>query len=165
MTMITTCQICGRAIQANTGRIALHGYRRPHQGWQTRSCFGARFQPYEVACDALPKAIELTEGWLESNTEHLAKLRSDPPAELNVARASAYKPRPEPRMVPRPEGFNTSKRPPAYYPGSYEGAYWSQVNDTEHAIRDMQEQVKFLRERLAKWIDPATNREEVMRSA
>jgi hypothetical protein len=45
-----TCQICGRAILANTGCIAHHGYTRPipNAGWQTASCPGACTMPFEV---------------------------------------------------------------------------------------------------------------------
>lgn len=42
------CQCCGRAILSKGGVIAHHGYERPGQGWQTRSCYGARHLPWEV---------------------------------------------------------------------------------------------------------------------
>ena len=61
MTPTTHCQVCGRAIKTVAGRnyareedatgrtvaerIAHHGYRRPRHGWQTTSCFGARWRP------------------------------------------------------------------------------------------------------------------------
>jgi hypothetical protein len=55
----TTCQCCGRQIEANIGgKIAHHGYRRPQagSGWQTASCVGARYAPFQVSRDRL--------GWL-----------------------------------------------------------------------------------------------------
>lgn len=42
------CQCCTRAILANTGKIAHHGYERPGSGWQTASCMGAKHLPFEV---------------------------------------------------------------------------------------------------------------------
>jgi hypothetical protein len=52
-----TCQCCGRAIHANLGTIAHHGYERPGDGWQTASCMGAKELPFEVSRDALGKMI------------------------------------------------------------------------------------------------------------
>lgn len=43
-----TCQCCGRAIFAETGVIAHHGYERTAAGWQTASCMGARHLPFET---------------------------------------------------------------------------------------------------------------------
>lgn len=43
-----TCQICARPIFAETGVIAHHGYERPGYGYQTSSCWGARYLPFET---------------------------------------------------------------------------------------------------------------------
>jgi hypothetical protein len=53
-----TCQCCGRDIFAETGVIAHHGYERPGDGWQTESCMGARYLPFEVNRDRLGVLIE-----------------------------------------------------------------------------------------------------------
>lgn len=53
-----TCQCCGRAILAETGVIAHHGYTRPTEGWQTASCTGARHLPFEVDRSELGNEIE-----------------------------------------------------------------------------------------------------------
>lgn len=42
-----TCQCCGGSFLAKTGFIAHHGYKRPGDGWQTASCYGARHLPFE----------------------------------------------------------------------------------------------------------------------
>jgi hypothetical protein len=62
------CQCCGRSILANNGKIAHHGYERPGTGWQTASCMGARYLPFEVARDRLGDMIKALE-------RHLADLR------------------------------------------------------------------------------------------
>jgi hypothetical protein len=53
-----TCQVCNRPILANTGSIAHHGYQRPCEGFQTRSCSGAKQLPFEVSRNALAKEID-----------------------------------------------------------------------------------------------------------
>jgi hypothetical protein len=58
-----TCQCCGRAIFAETGVIAHHGYQRPGGGWQTASCMGARELPFEVSRDALGRLIVNLQDW------------------------------------------------------------------------------------------------------
>lgn len=45
-----TCQCCGRGIFAERGKIAHHGYERPSgEGYQTASCMGALYPPFEVS--------------------------------------------------------------------------------------------------------------------
>lgn len=53
-----TCQCCNRAILANTGTIAHHGYERPDHGWQTASCFGAKRLPWQVDRSAVADLIK-----------------------------------------------------------------------------------------------------------
>ena len=60
-----TCQVCNRAILANTGSIAHHGYQRPCEGWQTSSCNGAKALPFECARDALASEINFAKGRVE----------------------------------------------------------------------------------------------------
>ena len=74
------CQICGRAIKAKSGRIAHHGYQRPHfgSGWQTASCLGARALPYEVSADLLPSAIAACAAWKGRVEERIASLAGTP---------------------------------------------------------------------------------------
>lgn len=65
-----TCQICERAILAETGLIAHHGYERPGDGWQTASCFGARALPFEASRDKLGVYVEsLKAAWLRHRDE------------------------------------------------------------------------------------------------
>ena len=53
-----TCQICGRPILAERGKIAHHGYTRPGDGWQSASCYGAMALPFEISRDALGDYIK-----------------------------------------------------------------------------------------------------------
>lgn len=52
-----TCQICGGKYLAKKGKIAHHGYKRPGEGYQTQSCFGAMAAPFEVSRDTLGQWI------------------------------------------------------------------------------------------------------------
>lgn len=71
------CQICGRAILANSGKIAHHGYQRPGHGWQTASCFGAKEPPFEADRAALARFI----GYLKDQHGRMVKDRADANAE------------------------------------------------------------------------------------
>lgn len=42
-----TCQCCSMKYLARLGTVAHHGYERPGTGWQTASCMGAKFLPFE----------------------------------------------------------------------------------------------------------------------
>ena len=56
------CQCCSRKIFANSGLIAHHGYQRPGDGWQTRSCWGARRLPWEVDRTVVAELIDHLQG-------------------------------------------------------------------------------------------------------
>lgn len=84
--MTPTCQICGRAIKAKKGLIAHHGYQRPGDGWQTVSCMGARYRPYEVACDALPPAIAAVTDHIARTKNVLATWKAEPPQGIRCER-------------------------------------------------------------------------------
>jgi hypothetical protein len=58
------CQCCNRPIHAALGTIAHHGYTRPGDGWQTRSCFGAKRLPWEVDRGAVADLIDHLKEWL-----------------------------------------------------------------------------------------------------
>lgn len=46
-----TCSVCFRnvAVTRNGAGMALHGYTRPEYGYQTRSCMGVSFPPFELS--------------------------------------------------------------------------------------------------------------------
>lgn len=72
-----TCQCCGRAIFAETGVIAHHGYQRPGGGWQTASCSGARELPFEVSREALGRLIESLRRWEATAVEDRAAVEAE----------------------------------------------------------------------------------------
>jgi len=72
-----TCQICGRPILAETGRIAHHGYQRPGTGWQTESCAGALELPYEVSRDVILKLIPTAIEREKNQAAFIKRLRNE----------------------------------------------------------------------------------------
>ena len=72
-----TCQCCGRGIFAQTGTIAHHGYERPGTGWQTASCMGAKYLPFEVSRDRLGDLIARLERDIEETNRHLRNVRDE----------------------------------------------------------------------------------------
>jgi hypothetical protein len=72
-----TCQCCGRAILAETGVIAHHGYERPDYGYQTASCMGARELPFEVDRAVLGKMIIFMKGELDRRIKHRASIKGE----------------------------------------------------------------------------------------
>ncbi len=76
-TLTMTCQCCGGAFLANTGKMAHHGYKRPGYGWQTASCMGARFVPFEVDRAQLGKMIDAMRAHLKGMKAHRAAIAGE----------------------------------------------------------------------------------------
>jgi hypothetical protein len=72
-----TCQCCGRQIFAQRGKIAHHGYERPGYGWQTASCMGALYLPFEVDRERLADLIVRLEHELQETRENLVNIRAE----------------------------------------------------------------------------------------
>lgn len=145
---MNTCQICGREIKANTGVIAHHGYTRPSCGWQTSSCTGARYQPYEVSCDRIPVAIESIETFIKGSSSQLKSLTSNPPERIAYLRGHTVV------KVEKPENFDPNDTWAILRPFTYACEYSKQIGELERAIRSAKFDLKFLKERLAAWVAP-----------
>ncbi len=154
MKILTTCQICGRDIKAKNGVIAHHGYKRPGQGWQTASCFGARFRPYEVACDAIPPAIENVSAYIQSTKLSLLNWIHNPPESITVQRKDCWGNRKgEPIVYMRPDNFD-SKATNYHLNHTYEYEHNKRIRGMEQQIKFAKIDLDFLTERLAKWKAP-----------
>ena len=71
------CQCCQRAILANMGKIAHHGYERPGHGWQSPSCMGAKRLPFEADRKALGEMIGFLRARLEGAEKHRAAIKAE----------------------------------------------------------------------------------------
>lgn len=152
----THCQICGRLIQAKNGRVAHHGYTRPGDGWQTPSCMGAKYRPYEVACDALPKAIAAVTQHIAGVEAALTNWIANPPRGIeasNRRRSSfqAYTLRHWTAI--RPAGFDPANISP-YTGNEYTMLFRSERGRLEQDIRGSQQTLAYLTQRLADWRAP-----------
>jgi hypothetical protein len=171
------CQICDRLIQANTGLIAHHGYQRPSQGWQTASCMGARYRPYEVACDALPPAITAVTNHIDRMEKALAEWQANPPQAIQCERArtnrydawdkysvtwSVLKPADFDKAAPLPREKNQAEWDSHPQPRSnygvrecdavnYAHMYASRVAEIIANIKDSRETLAYFTKRLADW--------------
>jgi hypothetical protein len=175
-----TCQICARPILANTGTIAHHGYKRPGHGWQTASCFGAKYRPYEVACDALPPAIKSVEAHIARVEALLAEWLATPPAAIqcDATRKGRWN-ESDWRVewsVLRPARFNPSapvdrqndkQAKPDYMPAprhsygfrpcdlkTYAAVYAGRIAELRADIVGSKETLEHFRKRLADWKSP-----------
>jgi len=72
-----TCQCCGRQIFAQTGTIAHHGYERPGYGWQTASCMGALYLPFEVSRNRLADLILSLQQMIEETKESIKATKAE----------------------------------------------------------------------------------------
>jgi len=88
-----TCQICGKQHKVTHGVIAHHGYQRPGDGQQTRSCDGARCLPFEKSRDELARHIESVHNSIKHNNtqaEHLTN--NDVPFSKMIKRSFRHQP-------------------------------------------------------------------------
>ncbi len=159
--MATHCQICGREIKivrgwcrqtnATEDLIAHHGYRRPfQQGWQTSSCFGARWRPYEVAFDALPPAIASAEKWEANMATVIADMLANPPATMTRQPKFMGQPKGDPVVLTRPENFDVNAKG-SYTPRTYEAEFRELRASRQRSLDAARESLRYMRKRLADW--------------
>jgi hypothetical protein len=149
-----TCQICLRQIGIGTGRVAHHGYQRPHEGWQTASCFGARYRSLEVACDALRPAIEQLNSRIDSLHGFVQAWRATPPTIEVRYSHGLHKGDIQFRLTP-PQGFDpATPSPGSYRAGSddhYRCAYASQIARWHAEMKACGADKAALTKRLVEW--------------
>lgn len=72
-----TCQICERDIGVGAGVIAHHGYTRPLPGHQTKSCYGARYAPWERERSRLGEWIEVCARERDMHARHAEAIAAE----------------------------------------------------------------------------------------
>jgi hypothetical protein len=150
-TETATCQVCGRAIKANTGLIAHHGYRRPYAGWQTASCEGARYVPYEVSCDRLREVTEMVRNFIVSQEEALTVFLATPPQTITVfERRSSWDRKGTEVEYTKPDDFKQDSYR-SRIPHTYECAYADRKYDYERTIRAAKVDLSIMERRLNEW--------------
>ncbi len=147
---ITTCQICGRPTKAKNGLIAHHGYKRPGDGWQTASCMGARFLPYEVSCDRLPPAIESIKRYIETTEAKLNDFINNPPKVLTIQIGGYYNK--TTKEVSLPPTFDPRNPPCCVGLYSYEGEFSNIRRKYQQNIKFSKTDLQYMEKRLADWV-------------
>lgn len=161
------CQICEREIKTvtiprtahGTGhgslpRIAHHGFKRPGQGWQTASCFGAKYEPYETNSDAIPIVIDHISKYREGQVAALATLMTDPPPGLPYTEGREWSKREV--SARRPAGFTaaTAKHTSYYSPRDgvpYGNLFLTRKWEHEQQIEAAAQDIRRLQKRLYDW--------------
>ncbi len=154
-TPTTTCQICGRSILANTGKIAHHGYKRPGGGWQTASCMGARYQPYEQSCDRIAEVIEYIRRYAVGQTAALENLLNNPPETLSKTFKRGYSEKTY--TADRPADFDYKTAYHTYRSDAYDTLFFERKYQIETNIKNAQHDIEYLTNRLSNWKPPLDN--------
>lgn len=146
----TTCQICARAIKANTGIIAHHGYQRPqYQGWQTASCDGARQLPYEVSRDYIPVVIERYKLHAKNQEDMADEMLRTPPATITRFAMYSYG---QDETFDKPADFDAYKAVDSYsgMPG-YENEFSKKYKAHRKNVKEINAAIEFLQQRYESW--------------
>lgn len=151
--METTCQICGRSIKAKHGLIAHHGYKRPQWGFQTDSCLGARYAPYEESRERLVEVMELFEAHIKEEEVAFKTFQENPPETITVrVRKSSWDKEGTEVVYTRPENF-TPNGYSGSIPRTYANAYDLKRRQWETSIKAAKKEYEFLDQRFARWGD------------
>ncbi len=71
---VKTCPCCFRGIAVMDTTMAHHGYQRPGDGYQTPSCPGVRFKPFEVSNEGTIWIRDQTKAHMERSQAYLQAL-------------------------------------------------------------------------------------------
>lgn len=148
-----TCQICGRPIKASKGLIAHHGYKRPGCGWQTASCAGARYLPYEVGRDRIPEVIKGIQQWAQDTQATLAAFLKTPPPELIYIRKSGWSQKEIILQKPADFQFDTCR---SFGFLDYATIYRQRVREMEQGIQFAEQDILRLQKRYDNWSPDGT---------
>jgi hypothetical protein len=149
-TETATCQVCGRTIKAGNGLIAHHGYRRPYQaGWQSASCEGARYVPYEVSCDRLREVVGMVKDFIVREEGALVGLLATPPQTIIAYERRSAWGNEERVEYTRPDDFKIDGGCLRFR--TYENAYSKRKYNYEQTIKMAKVDLSSMERRLNEW--------------
>lgn len=153
MTQVWHCQICEREIRAKSGLIAHHGYQRPGEGWQTSSCFGARYRPIEVSNEAMKHYRDiLKDNWIPNKEKTLANNLASPPETLMVRKEKFGYATSEMITLVRPEGFDPNNKPICFSMSQkYEMKYFRMIDGFRRDLVQMNAELERIEKRIKNW--------------
>jgi hypothetical protein len=146
-----TCQVCGREIKASSGLTAHHGYKRPYEGWQTASCEGARYVPYEVGCERLREVASQLFDFIVRTEKTLAEFLANPPETLTVTSRRGAWSKEETRTYTKPDDFGMNNSYKRSIPRTYECVYEDRRDVYENTIKWAKIDYQTMQRRLEEW--------------
>lgn len=133
---IGECQLCEGSFKLNaTGRVVLHGYKRPGYGYIVGNCRGVDALPYEVACDAIGPWTEQVRAMLAEVAGHLAGLKTSTVRYLEIQSRRGTECRA--LCVSTPEAWDR--------------AVAQAIHQDEHIVAELARTIARLEDRLANW--------------
>ncbi len=156
MTTRPTCQICEGGFTANKqveGKRILshHGFQRPGDGWLHGACYGAKGKPYEDSNDLIAPYIEMVQNYKSNRINFITGYKSNPPESITIPSLSRNT---EPKVYPRPEGFEPAAAHYGNRYNSYEGAFDSTIREAEYAVVKADREIARMQKRLTDWVVP-----------
>jgi hypothetical protein len=151
------CQCCGRKYLANTGTIAHHGYMRPGGGWQTASCMGAKYEPFEVDRARLGELID----YLTSTRIRMRKSRAAVKAET-VPIIRSYNKRNPARGWDRPDKIDVEltratidaqkkAHPGLHLYGDFDGLKIAELSTCDRELKNIGDEILHQQDRYDGW--------------
>ncbi|WP_156478049.1 hypothetical protein [Acetobacter malorum] len=136
-----TCPCCFSIQAIRSGTMVHHGYQRPGDGFQTASCPGIKYKPFERSPDGTQAMIDSLTARIEKDTATLAE-RGEWVAITNMqsVRISAE----------HPNGFKMV----TFKPGDkgWDRAVEGRVFELEQALLTAKRNLEFFEERKAAWV-------------
>jgi hypothetical protein len=146
-----TCQVCGRRIGAKIGTVAHHGYRRPGYGWQTDSCAGAQYVPYEQSCERLAEVVKDVEGYIAATQKLLTELLISPPETISMwVKFGSYGAGKQ-ETYDKPEGFGEVSYKGSTRPHTYADLYSTKLYGYKRDIAGSEETLARMKKRVQEW--------------
>jgi hypothetical protein len=140
------------SISGRVSTIAHHGYTRPYkQGWQSASCAGAKWRPYEIASDALPPTIEMVKQYIVAQERRIEEFKKNPPQTLT--RLARYRGQQD-ETYTRPAEFDAEaneKRGSFSCGMGYEMEHHNRLYNMNMGLQGAERDLPVLKKRLADW--------------
>lgn len=147
-----TCAICQAVFVVRRGRLVLHGYQRPGDGFLRGDCFGAGRPPFELAPDALVEFRPHLSAYLTGRAARLAQLRAGEVHEIAVpvrARGGSREPGSH-FIVRRGDAPNyMPSRGPTH--AGFEALLRAAIADAERDVRWATEDLERIDRMIAEW--------------
>jgi hypothetical protein len=151
---VGNCQICEGDQKLHGGRLVHHGYQRPGHGYIVGDCPGVHEPPYEASCDLLVRHIAGLCGYIERQTDYLARLQGGEIAELYLEEREGHGRDRRTVQVRVVAGTPDANK----YDISYSATRWERalrhaVSETESNLRAAKADIVRCKKRVVAWVE------------